>query len=147
MNNNRIGRGFLAGCLGAVVLVVVMYILKAAGVAGDPGFVTMYNKTFLASPKPPGDAVIAAVLFILSGGVWGVIYALLIKQPTVLNGFLFGLLPTLWLWIVVNAFLHQPLFNGFTVKGLVMPLIFNMVIWGCFVGWFLSRRQTDVKRV
>lgn len=116
-----------------------MYILKAAG-QGDPGFVQIYNSVFTASPTPPGDHIIAALLFILSGGVWGVLYALLIKNPTVLNGFLFGLLPTLWLWIAVNAFLHKPLFNGFTLKGILMPLVFNMVIWGSFVGWYMSRR-------
>jgi len=134
MKNSRIQQGFLAGCIGAVLLVAIMYILKAVGLSGDPGFVGIYNKTFVASPKPPGDAIVAAMLFVLSGGVWGAFYGWLVKQPTVLNGLLFGLLPTLWMWIAVNAFVGQPLFNGFTVKGLLLPLVFNMLVWGSFVG-------------
>lgn len=138
-------KGFVAGCLGAILLVVVMYVLKAAG-QGGPGFVDMYKSAFVASPEPPLDHIIAAVLFILSGGVWGVLYALLVKNPTVLNGFLFGLLPTLWLWIAVNAFIAKPLFNDFSLKGIVMPLIFNMVIWGCFVGWFMQVKRASGTR-
>lgn len=141
--NNRYTLGFVAGCLGAIILVVIMYILEAAG-QGAPAFVGIYNDVFINSPTPPGDHIIAAILFVLSGGVWGVIYALLVKKSTILSGFLFGLLPTLWIWIAVNAFIGKPLFNGFTPKGLLLPLIFNMVIWGCFVGWFMSKRkETD----
>jgi len=123
--NNRLVQGFIAGALGAVILVVIMYIMKAAGM-GDPGFVGMYQATF--GPNPPADQIIAALLFIISGGIWGLLYALLVKHPSVLNGFLFGFLPTLWLWVAVNVFLGKPLFNGFAAKGLVMPLIFTMLI-------------------
>jgi hypothetical protein len=38
----------------------------------------------------------------------------------------------------------KPLFNDFDLKGLLMPLIFNMVIWGSFVGWYTSRKATLV---
>jgi hypothetical protein len=69
---------------------------------------------------------------------------LLTRSPTVLKGFLFGILPTLWLWIAVNAFMGKPLFNDFEWKGIVMPIVFNMVIWGSFVGWYLSKRKVVV---
>lgn len=141
--NDRYTKGFVTGCLGAILLVVLMYVLKAAG-EGEPGFVDMYKSAFVASPEPPLDHIIAAVLFILSGGMWGVLYALLVKNYTVLNGFLFGLLPTLWLWIAINAIIGKPLFNGFSLKGLLMPLLFNMVIWGCFVGWFMQSAKPSV---
>ena len=139
--NNRLAQGFIAGAIGAVILVIIMYIMKAAGM-GDPAFVSMYQAKFGANP--PADQIIAAILFIISGGVWGLVYALLVKNPTVLNGFLFGILPTLWLWVVVNAALGKPLFNGFAVKGLVLPIIFNMVIWGSYVGWYMSKRNAYV---
>jgi hypothetical protein len=139
--SNRLAQGFIAGAIGAVILVVIMYIMKAAGM-GEPGFVQMYQGTF--GTNPPTDQIAGAILFIISGGIWGLIYALLIKHSTVLKGLLFGFLPTLWLWVAVNAFLGKPLFNGFDVKGLVMPLIFNMLVWGSYVGWYMSKRNSVV---
>ncbi len=139
--NRRLSQGFIAGALGAVILVIVMYIMKVAGM-GEPGFVGMYRAQF--GSNPPADQFIAAILFIIAGGIWGLIFALLVKHPTVLKGFLFGLLPSLWLWVVVNGYLGKPLFNGFAVKGLVLPVIFNMVIWGSFIGWYLARRIGNV---
>lgn len=136
--SNRLTQGFIAGLLGAVILTVIMFIMQAAGMS-DPGFVSMYRSTF--GTNPPTDQIIAALLFIISGGIWGLLFGLITKEPSVLKGMLFGILPTLWLWIVVNAFLGKPLFNGFTAKGLIMPFIFNVIIWGSFVGWYMSNRQ------
>lgn len=121
-----------------------MYLMQLTGTGGDPGFVSMYRAVFPASP--PLDHLIAAILFIISGGLWGLVFTLLVKDPKILNGFLFGILPTLWLWLVVNAVLGRPLFNGFQVKGIVMPLIFNMLIWGTFVGFFSASRLRANKR-
>lgn len=139
--DNRLVQGFIAGALGALILTVIMYIMKGAGM-GEPAFVGMYKAAF--GDNPPGGQIVAAIIFLISGGIWGLVYALFVKHPTVLNGFIFGILPTLWLWVVVNATLGKPLFNGFTAKGLLMPIIFNMVIWGTFVGWYMSRRNTSV---
>ncbi len=136
---NRLAQGFIGGAIGALILVVIMYILKAVGM-GEPGFVLMYQGAFGANP--PMDQILGAIIFIISGGIWGVIYALLVKNASVLNGFLFGILPTLWLWVAVNAYLGKPLFNGFEAKGIIMPLIFNMVIWGSYVGWYMSSKNT-----
>ncbi|MEO6069370.1 MAG: DUF6789 family protein [Chitinophagaceae bacterium] len=131
--------GFIAGCLGAIILVVIMYTMKALGL-GEPGFIGMYRG--MTHSNSEYDPLIAGLLFVLAGGgIWGILFALLVKNPTLLKGFLFGILPTLWLWVVVNAMVGKPLFNGFEMKGLVMPLLFNMVIWGSFVGWYCSTRK------
>lgn len=135
--NNRISVGFIGGALGAIILVVVMYIMQAAGM-GAPAFVNMYHAMF--GVNPPIDQIIAAIIFIISGGIWGIIFTLLVKHPTILKGMLFGLLPSLWLWVVVNPIIGQPLFNDFTLKGILMPLLFNVVIWGTFMGWYASSR-------
>jgi hypothetical protein len=133
--------GFIGGCLGAIILAAIMYIMKAAGM-GDPGFVGMYRATI--GSNPPADEIIAAILFIISGGIWGLIFSWLVKRPTVLKGILFGFLPTLWLWVVVNAVIGKPLFNGFDLKGIIAPLIFNMLIWGSILGWYTSRKVRAV---
>ncbi|MEO5908716.1 MAG: hypothetical protein ABIR50_09070 [Ginsengibacter sp.] len=132
---HSLATGFIGGCLGAIVLVIIMYIMKAAGM-GDPGFVGTYRATI--GSNPPADQIIAALLFIISGGIWGLIFTWLIKKPTVLKAILFGFLPTLWLWVAVNAFMGKPLFNGFELKGIIVPLIFNMLIWGSILGWYVS---------
>ncbi len=128
--------GFIGGCIGAFVLAIIMYILVAMGQMPSPPFLDMYRGMTHSSGS--GDELISAVLFIITGGIWGSIFALLVKNPNALKGFLFGILPTLWLWVVVNAILGKPLFNAFEVKGLIMPLIFNMLIWGLITGWYCS---------
>lgn len=135
--------GFIAGCIGAIILVVAVYILKASGL-GEPGFVGMYRG--MTHANSPADPLIAGLIFVIAGGgIWGILFALLVKNPTVLKGFLFGFLPTVWLWVVVNAMLGKPLFNDFATMGLIMPLIFNMLIWGSFVGWYCSRKNVLIK--
>lgn len=130
--------GFIAGCIGAIILVIVMYIMKAAGL-GEPGFIVMYRG--MTHSTSASDPLIAGLLFVIAGGgIWGILFALLVKNPTLLKGFLFGILPTLWLWVVVNSMVGKPLFNGFEMMGIVMPLVFNMVLWGSFVGWYCSRK-------
>ena len=131
--------GFIAGCIGAAILVAIMYLMKAAGL-GEPGFIGMYRG--MTHSNSASDPLIAGLLFIIAGGgIWGILFALMVKNPTLLKGFLFGFLPTLWLWVAVNAMTGKPLFNGFDILGIVMPLIFNMLIWGSFVGWYCSRKK------
>lgn len=127
--------GFIGGCIGAVVLAIISYLMQAAG-KGTPPFVSTYRATIGAHPA---DRVVALILFIISG-IWGLIFTWMVKQPTIVKGILFGFLPNLWLWIVVNGFLGRPLFNGFTLMGILGPVIFNMLIWGSILGWYASRK-------
>ncbi len=128
--------GFIGGCLGAVILAIITYFMQAAG-KGLPPFVSTYRATI---GTHPADQVIALILFIISGGIWGLLFTWMVKRPTIINGILFGLLPTLWLWIVVNSVIGKPLFNGFSLMGIVTPVIFNMLIWGSILGWYTSRK-------
>jgi hypothetical protein len=135
--SSRLKTGFIGGVIGALILIVVMYILQLAGM-GQPAFVGMYRAVF--GSQPPVDHIIAGILFLLSGGLWGLLYAAIVKHSTVLKGMLFGLLPSLFLWVVINPIIGKPLFNDFSTKGLLMPLLFNVVIWGTFIGWYCSAR-------
>lgn len=134
--------GFIGGCLGAIVLAIIMYIMQGAGMGG-PAFVGMYHGAF-GTHSAAGDQIIAVILFIISGGIWGLIFTWLVKNPTILKAMLFGFLPTLWLWIVVNAVLGKPIFNGFSAKGIIMPIIFNVIIWGIVTGWYVSWKVKKV---
>ena len=128
--------GFIGGCLGAIVLAIITYLMEAAG-KGVPPFVSTYRATI---GSHPADQLVALILFILSGGIWGLIFGWMVKRPSILKGILFGILPNLWLWTAVNGTLGKPLFNGFTLMGIVGPIIFNMLIWGSILGWYAARK-------
>lgn len=135
---NNITKGFIAGAIGAVILAAIMFVMFLANLGDAPAFVAMYRK--MAGENVPLDYILGTLGFIGAGGIWGAIYALVVKKPTVINGMLFGFLPTLFLWLVISPLMSGEVFNGFAAKGLIMPVIFNVLIWGSFVGWYLSRR-------
>jgi hypothetical protein len=61
------------------------------------------------------------------------------------SGILFGLLPTLWLWLVVAPATGKPVFNGFTPRGILMLLVSNLLIWGSILGWYCHRRLSAIQ--
>ncbi len=132
----KLKTGFIAGFLGAIILIAIMFLLEWLKIAGKPGFVGIYNHTFGAH-NPVYSIPIAAFLFAVSGGIWGAIFALLL-QPEIFRGILFGILPSLWVWLVIAPYMGQPLFNGFAPKAIIFPLIFNCLIWGSFIGWYVK---------
>lgn len=75
--------GFIGGCLGAIILVIIMYILMGAGM-GDPAFVEMYHG-IAGVHSAIADNIIAGILFIISGGIWGLIFTGLVKKPNSLK--------------------------------------------------------------
>jgi len=129
---------FKAAFLGALLLIFVMYLLEIWGLTGNPGFVHIYHVLFGAHILVV-DHIIAALLFAISGGIWGVIFRF-VPNPGPLKGMAFGIIPSLWLWVVVSPVVSGVFFNGFTLKGILMPLIFNCLIWGSFTGWYISDR-------
>jgi hypothetical protein len=135
---NNVTKGFIAGAIGAVILSAVMFVMFAANLGDAPAFVGMYRKAF--GENVPLDYILGMIGFVIAGGIWGAIYALTVKKPNIISGMLFGFLPTLFLWVVISPLMSGAFFNGFAVKGLIFPIIFNVVIWGSFVGWYLSRR-------
>ena len=136
---NNITKGFVAGAIGAVILAAIMFAMFFASLGDAPAFVAMYRK--MAGENVPLDYFLGTLGFIGAGGIWGAIYALAVKKPSVLSGMIFGILPTLFLWLIISPLMSGAIFNGFAVKGLIMPIIFNVLIWGSFVGWYLSRRR------
>ncbi len=85
------------------------------------------------------DHVVGAILFALSGGVWGAIYGGLVARSAVWKGMAFAVLPTLWFWMVVAPATGKPIFLGGNVQGLTMSLVFNVIVWGAFLGWYCQR--------
>lgn len=137
---DRLRIGFIAGALGALAITVIMLVMQLA-MGTTPMFVGTYQ-----SVLGPASLVVAeligGVLFVLSGAVWGMLFTALIEQPTLAQGMLFGLAPALWLWLVVAPLmLGQPVFFGFQVPNLVMPFIFNVIVWGSITGWYSAEHM------
>ena len=132
---------FFAAFYGALILIGIMYLLKITGLAGSPGFVTIYHAIF-GEYVPVVDHLIAAFLFAISGGIWGIVFRL-VPNPSPLKGMVFGLAPSLWLWVVVVPSIGGAFFNGFALKGIFMPLLFNCIIWGSFVGWYVRKQKVQ----
>src|SRR5437868_6481107 len=94
-------RGFLAGLLASSVLVGASLGGHAAGWLPGVPFMATYDP--LLSPlglSSDARVVLGAAASIMSGAVWGHIYEALVRRSTPLTGAVFGVLPTLWLWLV-----------------------------------------------
>lgn len=135
----RLRIGFVAGALGSLAITVIMLIMQLA-MGATPMFVGTYQSVFGPSSLVVAELV-GGVLFVLSGAAWGALFTALIKQPTLVKGMVFGLVPALWLWLVVApVMLGQPAFFGFQVPKLVLPFLFNVIVWGSVTGWYSAAR-------
>jgi len=138
---SRLRSGFVGGALGFVFITAIMLVMLAIGGA-TPMFITTFNATF--GPSSPAIAgLVGGVLFVLSGALWGVPFAALVRRPTIWKGIAFGLVPALWLWLVVApAMLGKQVFFGFAPPKLIMPFVFNCLVWGTTVGWYTPGQRS-----
>ena len=130
--------GFIGGTIGSLLIVAIMLILFAVQ-GTTPMFMATYTSA-IGAGGPLAAGLVGGLLFVLSGAVWGALFAALVPNPTVLKGIGFGLVPALWLWVVVAPLmLGQPLFFGFAAPKIIMPFIFNCIVWGSATGWHARR--------
>jgi len=140
----RLRIGFIAGALGSLAITIIMLIMQV-GMGATPMFVGTYQSVFGPSSLVVAELV-GGVLFVLSGAAWGALFAALISQPTLVKGMLFGFVPALWLWLVVApVMLGQSAFFGFQIPKLVMPFIFNVIVWGSITGWYSAERVPQLQ--
>lgn len=138
---DRLQVGFVAGLLGALILGALMTIMSL--ITGEPStFAGVYAGIFGAEAATATAWILGALLFAVAGGIWGCLYTALVNDPNIGNGMLFGILPTLWQWLVVAPLMGDSLFFGFAAQSLIIPIIANVIIWGSFVGWYCDQRIT-----
>lgn len=132
---SRLQSGFVGGALGSVFIAAIMLAMFV--VAGTPPmFMATFNAT-LGPASPIVAGLAGGALFVLSGALWGVPFAALVRTPTIGKGIAFGLVPALWLWVVVApVMLGKPVFFGFALPKLILPFVFNCLVWGTTVGWY-----------
>jgi hypothetical protein len=109
-----------------------MYVLFWLNQVGVPTFVAA-GRGLLGSHGLL-DHILGTLGFLAAGAIWGGLYGLLVSRPSVLNGVAFGLLPTLFHWLVVAPIAGDGLFNNLRPWGIALPLLFYALIWGGLVG-------------
>ncbi len=130
--------GFVGGFLGSLILIAIMLVMQAA-MGSTPMYVGSYQNTLGPSSMVMAQ-VVGGFLFAVIGGLWGALFAAVVSEPTVLKGMLFGIIPTFFVWLFVAPFiLGAPLFMGFAAQGLILPFVFNVIVWGGFLGWYCRR--------
>lgn len=134
--SSRLQTSFIGGLLGALITMGLMAIRKAL-TGTEPIFITAY-KNLIAPNATITAALIGGGLFALSGGLWGLLYGLTITRDRPIKGLLFGTAPAFWLLLVVAPLmLNQPIFFGFAAPEVLPPILFNCLVWGLFVGWYV----------
>lgn len=136
--NHKLTVSFTGGVIGASVLVALSYLMMLANMIPAPPYLEPY-RAVAGAHGAATDHVLSGIGFLLAGGLWGLLYGAMVRRPSVASGMLFGILPTLFMWLVVAPIAGKPLFNGFQAKGLLLPLAFNVAIWGSFLGWYVER--------
>jgi hypothetical protein len=132
---SRLQSGFIGGALGSCFIAAIMLVMQAVG-GVTPMFIATFNAT-LGPASPIVAGIAGGALFVLSGALWGVPFGALVRSPTIWKGIAFGLVPALWLWIVVAPMmLGKPAFFGFAPPKLLLPFVFNCLVWGTTVGWY-----------
>ncbi len=138
---SRLRAGFLGGTLGALVPAGVMTVRTLLG-GPLPLFIKTYRHVFGRASLPEA-AVIGGLLFVLSGGAWGALFGEFVSDPSPARGLVYGIAPAFWVFVVVApVMLDQPIFFGFAAPEIIPPLLFNCLLWGVFVGWFMQRAES-----
>ena len=130
--------GFFAGLLGTAVMTAIIYILLAGRLIGSPDFV-LTERNWLGPHNLFVDYALGTLGFLIAGGIWGGLFCLLVPRPSIAKGILFGIVPTVFHWLMAPIMLHQPLFLGFKPLGILLPILFNVFIWGAVTGYYAAR--------
>lgn len=82
--------GALAGFIGAVIMTVLIYILKAAGQNIDIPY--LLGTRFLDIQNTPGVYSLGIILHLLAGAAWGALYVFMITAMAVTPNWPIGIL-------------------------------------------------------
>lgn len=126
-----IGSVAVAGALG--LLVLLGQIPKAPFVAAWQG---MVGGGWVAA------AVLGGAAFIAIGTLWGLLMTF-VPNPTIVKGLLVGIVPTIWALVVWPAIQGNPILADGAPKGILIPVVMNVVIWGSILGWYADRHTPD----
>lgn len=122
--------GFVAGAISVLVFHQGAWALfHLAGLMPPP---------YPMTPVPPWSVPLT-IDFCFWGGVYGLVYGLLLPKLTMppwLSGLILGVIATLVLWFIVAPIKGRPIANGWVPRTMLVVLVIHSV-WGIGVGLIL----------
>jgi hypothetical protein len=132
----RIATSFVAGLAAAGIVVAITYLLMVARVLPAPSFYYT-SQSWLGDRGTGMTHVLGAVGTVVAGGLWGVLFGLIVRRPTPAKGMIFGLLPA------AVTFLIAPMGS----RPLMAALVLNVFAYGFALGrlasWWLRPPSTS----
>jgi hypothetical protein len=133
----RAATGAVAGLIGGTVAAAIWYAAYWSGAAATPPSLA----TARAALGLNGVAANAVGLLgsVAAAALWGALFGLLVKKPTILKGMIAGILPALFQWLVLAPLSRQPLFFGASAAAIALPVLFCVFVWGGLTGYYCGR--------
>jgi hypothetical protein len=132
----RMAVGFVAGLAAGAIVVAITYLLMLARVLPDPSFYYT-SQAWFGDRGPAMTHGFGAAATIIGGGLWGLLFGLIVRRPTPAKGIVFGLLPA------ICTFLIAPMGRA----PLIAALILNVFVYGFALGrlasWWLRPPSTS----
>ena len=122
--------GFIAGALSVLIFHQgVWWLFHLGGLMPPP---------YPMTPVPPWSIPLT-IDFCFWGGVYGLVYALVLPRLTMplwMSGLTLGLIATLVLWFIVSPIKGRPIASGWNPRVMLVVLVIHLA-WGVGVGLIL----------
>lgn len=141
MKTHRFWRGFGWGVAATVAMSVLMIIGMLTGMAPMPKPIpgAIVGKLTGGALSQPVTMALAAVLHLGYGGLWGGVFAAMVRRVTVWKGIGLGVFLWLIMQVVVLPFLGWGVFGtNHTPKIAIATLLLHLV-YGVTYGWLMDR--------
>lgn len=128
----RMMTGAVAGLIAEASMLVLVYLLMAAGQIGMPAFLASERSLF--GWHGPLDHVLAIAGALITGVVFGGIFGAIVRRPNLVNGVIYAFARTIVLWLLLKLTLGVDMLQGGSTQGVLVTLVFDVLIWGAIVG-------------
>jgi hypothetical protein len=118
-------------------VIALTYLMIWAGQIGGTLFLATAQRLF--GVHGALDHVVGIAAALVCSALCGALYGLLVQQPGIVNGILFAIVVQAVLWMALAPVLGVGLFYGASTQSIVLPLVFNVLIWGGLLGWTCRR--------
>ncbi|MFW6201277.1 MAG: DUF6789 family protein [Gemmatimonadota bacterium] len=139
----RFGRGFVWGVVATVAMSVLMVIGMLTGVAPMPRPIpaALVGRTLGGGPEPL-IMVLAVAAHLAYGGVWGGVFASLVRPVTVWNGLALGVGLWLLMQVAVLPYLGWGAFGAAVTPAIAVATLALHLVYGATYGALVRRVES-----